>query len=81
MTDTALDLAPLDIILDEFKHQKGVVIPILQRVQETYGYLPKEVLAAISKKTHIPLSQLYGVATLLRPVPSQPPRTSPGQGL
>lgn len=62
-SEPPLDLAPLDKILDEFKGHKGAVIPILQRVQEIYGYLPKEVMVAISKKTRIPLSRLYGVAT------------------
>jgi NADH:ubiquinone oxidoreductase subunit E len=63
MTDVAIDLAPLDKILEDFKHQKGAVIPILQRAQEAYGYLPQEVLSAISRKAGIPLSRLYGVAT------------------
>ncbi|KAF0108716.1 MAG: NADH:ubiquinone oxidoreductase 24 kD subunit [Anaerolineaceae bacterium] len=58
-----LDLAPLERVLDEFKGQKGAIIPILQRAQEIYGYLPGEVLAAISKKAGIPISRLYGVAT------------------
>ena len=58
-----LDLSLLDQILSEFQDQKGAVIPILQRAQDAYGYLPKQILAAISKKTGIPISQLYGVAT------------------
>jgi len=58
-----LDLAPLDHILEEFKGRKGAVIPILQRAQDAYGYLPREVLRAIAQKTLIPLNQLYGVAT------------------
>ncbi|MFH2102864.1 MAG: NAD(P)H-dependent oxidoreductase subunit E [Chloroflexota bacterium] len=57
------DIAPLDIILDEFKSQKGAIIPILQRAQEAYGYLPKDILLAIAKKTGISVSRLYGVAT------------------
>jgi NADH:ubiquinone oxidoreductase subunit E len=63
MSQETIDLARLDPILEEFKTQKGAVIPILQRAQDAYGYLPKEVLVAISKKTRIPLSQLYGVVT------------------
>lgn len=63
MAVPALDFAPLDIILDEFKGRKDAVIPILQRAQDIYGYLPKEILHAISKKAGIPLSRLYGVAT------------------
>jgi NADH-quinone oxidoreductase subunit E len=63
MTDEPIDLKALDSILEEFKGKKGPVIPILQRTQSMYGYLPKEVLAVISEKTGIPLSQLMGVAT------------------
>jgi NADH:ubiquinone oxidoreductase subunit E len=57
------DLQPLDQILKKYEGQKGVVIPILQDIQEAYGFLPREILAITSKKTRIPLSQLYGVAT------------------
>ena len=63
MADEAIDLKALDRILEEFKGKKNPVIPILQRAQNRYGYLPKEVLTAISEKTGIPLSQLMGVAT------------------
>ncbi|MCX7708034.1 MAG: NAD(P)H-dependent oxidoreductase subunit E [Anaerolineae bacterium] len=62
-TATTFDLAPLNQILEEYGHQKGAVIPILQRVQDAYGYLPREILAEISKRTNIPLTQLMGVAT------------------
>jgi len=65
MTDdlTTLDMAPLDQILEEYAGQKGAVIPILQHAQEAYGYLPKEILAEISRRTGIPVSRLMGVAT------------------
>ena len=65
MTDDGetFDLGPLEKILKEFKGQKGAVIPILQRAQEAYGYLPKEIMTTISKRTGIPISRLYGVAT------------------
>lgn len=58
-----MDWQRLDRILEEFRGQRGAVIPILQRVQDACGYLPREVLAYVSKKTLIPLTQLYGVAT------------------
>ncbi|MBU0512231.1 MAG: NAD(P)H-dependent oxidoreductase subunit E [Chloroflexi bacterium] len=63
MSDAPIDLALLDPIIEEFKSQKGAVIPVLQRAQDAYGYLPKEVLTAISKKTGVPQSRLYGVVT------------------
>ena len=58
-----LDLSLLDPILEDFKGRKGAVIPILQRAQDAYGYLPRAVLKAISQRTLIPLNHLYGVAT------------------
>ncbi len=57
------DLAPLDEILRQYGSQKGAVIPILQHAQDAYGYLPKEILTVISKRTGIPVTRLIGVAT------------------
>ncbi len=58
-----VDLAPLSEILDAFGEERGAVIPILQRTQELYGYLPEEALQYISERTGHSLAQLYGVAT------------------
>ncbi len=63
MSNESVDLALLDPIFEEYQQQKGAVIPILQRAQVIYGYLPKEVLSCISANTGVPLSQLYGVVT------------------
>ncbi len=58
-----IDLALINPILQEFKQQEGAVIPILQRTQELYGYLPEEAMQEISKQSGVSISQLYGVAT------------------
>ncbi len=63
VVEEMVDLAPLNELLDEFQSERGAVIPILQRTQDIYGYLPKEALAHISRRTGVPVSQLYGVAT------------------
>lgn len=63
MSEEVIDLQALDSVLEDFKGRHGAVIPILQRTQEVYGYLPKIVLEAIAERTGIPLSQLMGVAT------------------
>jgi NADH-quinone oxidoreductase subunit E len=39
------------------------LIPMLQRIQDSYGYLPPEVLMWVSGRTGIPTSRMYGVAT------------------
>lgn len=58
-----MDLARLDRILEEFKGVKGALIPILQRAQDAFGYLPRPALDHIARKTRIPLADIYGVAT------------------
>ena len=63
MTEETLDLSALEAVFDEFRDQKGALIPVLQRAQDIYGYLPPEVLGRISKRMGVPSSQVYGVAT------------------
>lgn len=63
MAEETLDLALLDPIFEEFAQQKGALIPVLQRAQDIYGYLPPEVLERISERMGVPSSQVYGVAT------------------
>lgn len=58
-----LDLEALDRVLDAFREERGAIIPILQRTQELYGYLPAEALRRISQRTGYSVAELYGVAT------------------
>ena len=58
-----VDLSLLDTLLDEYEGQEGVVIPVLQKTQEIYGYLPLEALKRVARRLRVPLSQIYGVAT------------------
>jgi NADH:ubiquinone oxidoreductase subunit E len=58
-----LDLSKIDRIIEEVGAGEGILIPVLQRAQEEYGYLPKDVLTAVAEKLHVPLAQIYGVAT------------------
>ena len=58
-----IDVELIAPILEEYKDQQGAVIPILQRTQDLYGYLPQDAMQEISKKSGISISQLYGVAT------------------
>lgn len=45
------------------KFERSNLIPILQDIQEIYGYLPEKSLKEISNHLCIPLSSVYGVAT------------------
>ena len=39
------------------------IIPLLQRIQEAYGYLPREVVLEVAARTRLPASRMFGVAT------------------
>ena len=50
-------------VIRELKDEKGALMPILQKAQDIYGYLPIEVQKIISNETGIPLEKIYGVVT------------------
>jgi NADH-quinone oxidoreductase subunit E len=50
-------------ILSVFEGRKGALIPVLQRVQDEFGYLPEEALAQIAESLKLPPSQVFSVAT------------------
>lgn len=68
-----LDPTPVDTILAAFGDARpDHLIPILQRLQEAYGYLPREAVAEVSRRTGIPESHMYGVATFYAQFRLQP---------
>lgn len=42
---------------------RDALIPVLQDIQEAFGYLPRESIETISEKMKIPASKIYGVAS------------------
>jgi len=58
------DMAPaLDIIQEMSPVESGDIIPLLQRLQDAYGYLPSDVVLAVCEETSLPASRVFGVAT------------------
>ncbi len=57
-----MDVAVIDAILAKFPEIKGCLIGILHEVQNHFHYLPEEELRYISKKTKIPITQIYSIA-------------------
>jgi NADH:ubiquinone oxidoreductase subunit E len=53
----------LDRFIDETAERPGALIPILQRAQSLYGYLPEDVLRHISTRLRVPFSEVTGVVT------------------
>jgi NADH-quinone oxidoreductase subunit E len=46
-----------------YRGEDGVLIPLLQKVQTEEGYISRERIGEIHRKTGVPLSQIFGVAT------------------
>ena len=55
--------AELRKVIAENKDEKGALMPIMQKAQDIYGYLPIEVQTIIADEMGIPLEKVYGVAT------------------
>lgn len=53
-------------ILGEADKKKGILIHVLQQIQEDNGYLPGNVLKNLSKKLNLPLAEIYSVATFYK---------------
>jgi len=50
-------------ILDQYDRNPSKLIPILQKVQDEYRYLPEDAMAFIATSLDIPPAQVFGVAT------------------
>jgi len=56
------ETALLKVIADH-RDDKGALMPILQKAQDIYGYLPVEVQTIISNVMNVPLEKIYGIVT------------------
>jgi len=58
--------ACLDEILTRYHRDRGLLVAMLQDIQETYRYLPKEALELLSRELAIPLGQIYAITTFFK---------------
>ena len=58
-----IDVSLIKDILEQYASQPGSLITILQKAQDIYGYLPEDIIYAISDKTGIPPAKIIGIAT------------------
>jgi NADH-quinone oxidoreductase subunit E len=59
-TELKKRLAP---IFSKFKGTKDELIPVMESVQDEFGYLSRDAMQEISKFLRVPESNVYGVAT------------------
>lgn len=50
-------------IMNQYRIERDNLIPILNEVQEKYGYIPKIAGLEISNYLNIPMAEIYGVVT------------------
>lgn len=53
----------IDEILSPFKGEEGELIPILQKVQLEFGYVPEKAITRVAKFIRVPEVTVFGVAT------------------
>ena len=60
---TAEQEARLMEVIEKNKHDKSLLMAVMQEAQEIYGYLPIEVQNMIAEGMSVPLEKVYGVST------------------
>ena len=58
-----IDLGPANEILDKFVNMQGALMPALQAIQESYGYIPEATVHLTAERLNVYTSQIYGVLT------------------
>ena len=52
-----------EAVLAKYGTEMGSLIPVLQKSQDIFGYLPEEVMANIARATHKKEADVFGVAS------------------
>ena len=50
-------------VIEQHAYIQGALIPVLQKAQAIYGYLPIEVQTIVADRLNVPLEEVYGVVT------------------
>ena len=58
-----IDWDKLNTIINEHKGEKWGLIPLLQEIQENFGYIPPESIEPVAKSLNLFPSQVQGVIT------------------
>lgn len=58
-----VDLSLIEPLIEKYRGIKGNMIPLLQGIQNIYGYIPYPALVKTSREIGLSLSDMFGVAT------------------
>jgi NADH-quinone oxidoreductase subunit E len=58
-----IDLAAANQIIDKYLTLPGNLMPVLQGIQDEYGFVPKPTIALVAERLNVYPSQIFGVLT------------------
>lgn len=67
-----LSLAVVDAIAHKHNIEPGAAIPVLQEIQDAYGYVAPAAIERIAENINVPASELYGIVTFYAQFRLQP---------
>jgi ferredoxin len=71
--EPAIDLAPVDKLLEVWSYDAAALPALLDKVMDIYGYLPLQAAKRIVQARGVDLSDLFGIATMspkFKPAPA-----------
>ncbi len=63
MDKRPIDRDQLDVLIQGYRNRKWGLIPLLQEIQETFGYVPPEAIEPVAEALNLFPSQVQGVIT------------------
>jgi len=66
-------LSKIKAILERYPENRGSLIPVLQDIQEDFGYLSEETVEELARLMDISANEIYGVATFYTQFRFNPP--------
>jgi NADH-quinone oxidoreductase subunit E len=67
-----MESSEIDTIIKQYKGNESAILAILQDIQAQEKFLPKEVLEEVSQKMHIPMTQIFRIATFYNALSIKP---------
>jgi NADH-quinone oxidoreductase subunit E len=58
-----IDLTAANQVIDKYLPIKGALMPVLQEIQDCYGYVPEPCVHLVAERLNVYTSQIYGVLT------------------
>jgi len=67
-----MESSEIDAIIGKYEGKEPAILAILQDIQTKERYLPKEILEQVSQKMHIPLTNIFRIATFYNALSIKP---------